>query len=134
MAKVVVAGDAVVVTSDFKFEDLETIAKYRPEALVLMGGEDNKEKVFVVSVNKRGVGDINKYGATFNSESHDEAKRATITFVVDWADGNDIKERVADAFGSAITNLNALEQTLPQILEEIAKEKEAIKESISIIQ
>ena len=40
MAKIVIAGDAVVVTSAMKLEDIKTIEKYRPKELVLKGGED----------------------------------------------------------------------------------------------
>ena len=43
MAKIVIAGDAVVVTSAMKLEDIKTIEKYRPKELVLKGGEDGKE-------------------------------------------------------------------------------------------
>ena len=132
-AKVVIAGDAVVVTSSMKLEDLLTIAKYRPDALVLRGGEDNKEKVFCISANKRGIGEINQYGATFGSESHDEAKLATITLGV-CAGEEDIKEVVADQLGSAIIKLRELEETLPAVLSEIAEEKAAVMSSISIAQ
>lgn len=134
MAKVVIAGDAVVVTSAMKLEDLMTIAKYRPKALVLKGGEDNKEKLFAVSANKKGVGEINKYGATFGSESHDDAKLATITFGLCNSGDGDIKEQVADVIGSAIINLSALEETLPAVLDEIAEEKAAVMDSISVAQ
>ena len=40
MAKIVIAGEAVVVTSAVKLEDYRKVAKYRPKALVLLGGED----------------------------------------------------------------------------------------------
>lgn len=48
MAKIVIAGDAVVVTSAMKLEDIKTIEKYRPKELVLKGGEDGKEPIFGV--------------------------------------------------------------------------------------
>ena len=57
MSKAIIAGEAVVVTSSMKLEDLETIAKYRPEALTLKGGEDGKEPIFAISITK-GAGDI----------------------------------------------------------------------------
>lgn len=133
MAKVVIAGDAVVITSSMKLEDLLTIAKYRPNALVLKGGEDNKETIFRISANKNGDGEINKYGATFGSESHDEEKLATITVFLNRADG-DVKEQVADALGSALINLGALEETLPAVLEEIAAEKATVMDSITVAQ
>lgn len=133
MAKVAIAGDAVVITSSMKREDLLTIAKYRPNALVLKGGEDNKETIFRISANKNGDGEINKYGATFGSESHDEEKLATITVFLNRADG-DVKEQVADALGSALINLGALEETLPAVLEEIAAEKATVMDSITVAQ
>ena len=53
MAKIMVAGDAVVVTSDMKLEDIKLVKKYRPEALTLFEGEgEEKEPVF-----KIGIGD-----------------------------------------------------------------------------
>ena len=131
MAKVVIAGDAVVITSSMKLEDLLTIAKYRPDALVLKGGEDNKEVIFRVAANKKGVGEINKYGATFGSESHDEAKLATITLGLCAGEG-DFKEQVADMIGSAIIKLSDLEETLPEVLEQIAGEKAAVMETITV--
>ncbi len=45
MAKVKTMGQAIVVVSEVKLEDIKKIQKYRPEALVLKGGEDNKEEI-----------------------------------------------------------------------------------------
>lgn len=132
MAKIVIAGDAVVVTSAMKLKDLRTIAKYRPDALVLKGGEDGKEPVFAVSVTDD-CGEINKYGASFCSESHDDTKLATITMQAGNA-GEDIREFVAEQIGSAIINLGKLEETLPAVLEEIEAEKAAVRNCITIAQ
>lgn len=133
-AKITIAGNAVVVTSALKLEDYRTIAKYRPDALILNGGEDGKTPIFAVAVTDRGNGEINKYGATFGSESHDEAKLATITMAADCVGNDDIKEFVADQIGSAVINLHKLEETLPAVLEEITAEKAAVMESISVAQ
>ena len=134
MAKITIAGDAVVVTSAMKLEDLRTISKYRPNALTLMGGEDGKEPVFAISVIKNGLaGEINKYGASFGSETHDDEKLATITMTACVAEG-DIREVVADHIGSAIINLTKLEETLPAVLDEIAAEKAAVMDSITVAQ
>lgn len=133
MANVKIVGDAVVITSAMKREDLLTIAKYRPEALTLKGGEDNKETIFRISVNTDGIGDINKYGATFGSESHDDEKLATITVGLACSDG-DVKEQVADALGSALINLGKLEETLPAVLGEITESRAGIMDSITIVQ
>ena len=133
MAKIHVAGRAVVITSAFKLEELKLIQKYRPNALNLMGGENGKEVIFTVAVDKED-GSINEYGAVFNSESYDAAKLATLTMMM----SNDVaadklNDYIADAVGGAIINLNKLEATLGAVLTEIAAEKQAVIDSISIV-
>lgn len=131
MAKICIAGKAVVVTSAMKLEDLKTIAKYRPGALVLKGGEDGKEPIFAVKATN-GNGRINQYGAEFGDETNDENKLATMTLLFE-ADG-DVKEVVADTVGAYVVNLNKLEATLPGVLEEIKAERSSILESITVAQ
>lgn len=134
MAKIIIAGDAVVVTSAFKLEDLKTIQKYRPKALTLMGGEEGKEPVFTVYPADSGEGSINEFGAVFASATRDEDKFATLTMVMPGVKADDIKEYVADKIGGALMNLNKLEATLESVIAEIAEEKAAVLESIDIAQ
>lgn len=135
MAKITIAGDAVVVTSSMKLEDLKTIAKYRPKALNLRGGEDGKELIYSIAVGRNGDdGEINKNGAVFTSATHDNQKLATITMYVGDVAEDNIKEVVADQIGAAIINLTKLEATLPDVISEIAAEKNAVLESISVAQ
>lgn len=133
MAKITIAGDAVVVTSALKLEDIKTIAKYRPKSLFLMGGDDGKEPIFGIGVTD-GCGNINEVGASFGRESHDEAKLAVITMCTGVGATGDIKEWVADRIGSAIINLNKLEEKLPAVLAEIAAEKAAVLSNITVAQ
>lgn len=133
MAKVTIAGNAVVVTSALKLEDLATIKKYRDKALTLMGGENNKEEIFTIDVGNGGCGEINAYGAYFCNATHDAEKKACITMCMEGATG-DIKEFVTDKLGAAIIHLNKLEQVLPGILEEISAEKATIMENITVAQ
>lgn len=134
MAKITIAGDAVVVTSAVKLEDYKKVAKYRPDALTLMGGEDGKEPVFRVAILPGGSGSIGKYGAEFASATHDEEKLASITMGFVGVDGRDIKETVADEIGAAVMSLNKLEDTIPGVLAEIDAEKAAIMENITVAQ
>lgn len=133
MAKITIAGDAVVITSSMKLEDLAKIKKYRPDALVLKGGEDGKEPIFCVSVSEGGSGSINKYGVEFTSETHDDAKLASVTMVGEGITG-DIREVVADNFGLPVLNLNKIEATLPAVLAEIDAEKASIMANITVAQ
>lgn len=135
MAKITIAGDAVVITSTMKLEDLKTIAKYRPKALTLRGGEDGKEPIFSIAVSTPDFpGEISKHGAVFSSATHDADKYATITLGFEGESDEDITDWVADQIGTSIMNLNKLEVTLPAVLEEIEAEKATIKDSISVIQ
>lgn len=131
MAKITIAGDAVVITSAMTLEDISTIKKYCPKALILMGGEDGKDQVFAINVGERG--DVNKYGVVFAKETRNDDKFATVTTTVNYT-GTNIKEYVADKFGVVIANLNRLEATLPAVLEEIANEKAEIMNNITIAQ
>ena len=132
MAKVTVAGQAVVITSGVKLEDIKTIAKYRPDALVLKGGKDDKEEIFRVGVTE-GNGSINQFGASFGQETRDANKLAIITTETDYK-GADIVEHVADEYGAALTNLNKLEATIPGVLEAIKAERDTIKGAITVAQ
>ena len=132
MAKIVIAGDAVVITSAMKLEDLRDVKKYRPTALVLKGGEDGNEPIFAINVTN-GNGDINQYGASFGAATRDDKQLATITLVAPGVEG-DIKEFVADKLGSALINLNKLEETLPGVVQSIAAEKAQVMSAISIAQ
>lgn len=131
MARITVAGESVVVTSAITLENYRMIAKYRPAKLVLKGGDDGKEPIFAVGVATNPRGSINKVGAEFGSEAHDGTGRATITFDLPQTDG-DVKEAVAEKVGAAIIYLNKLEETLPDVVNEIAAEKTAVLENISV--
>ena len=130
MAKITIAGDAVVVTSTLKLEDIKTIQKYRPKELVLKGGEDGKEEIFAISA-VSGNGTIGEFGASFGNESHDEAKLATITLCM-LNNVSDVKAWVADQIGGALINLNKLEEKLPAVLAEIKAEKEHVMSQIVV--
>lgn len=132
MAKVVIAGDAVVVTSSIKLEDLRDVKKYRRDALILKGGEDGKEPIFAIDV-VDGIGDINHNGVAFGSATRDGDGLATVTLVAPGVEG-DIKEFVADHLGSALINLCKLEETLPEVVQSIADEKARVMSSITVAQ
>lgn len=132
MAKITIAGDAVVVTSSMKLEDIKTIHKYRPEALVLKGGEDGKEELFRIGLS-HGAGSINKFGASFGAATNDDAKLAVMTLIITDR-GENVVTTVADTIGADVQKLNKLEATLPAVLEEIGAEKKQIVDNITVAQ
>lgn len=132
MSKVTIAGDAVVVASSLKLEDIKTIKKYRPNELVLKGGDDGKEPIFAIDVTT-GDGNINSVGASFDRETNDGEHLACVTLCMPGSvkDG-DVKAWVADTIGGALVNLNKLEEKLPSVLSAIAAEKQGVLASINI--
>jgi hypothetical protein len=129
--KYTVSGNALVITSGMKLADLATIKKYRPKALKLMGGENNKEEIFCIDVCEFGEGSINSIGACFCGATHNEEKLACITIMLEGVRG-DVKEYVADKYGEAFMHLSALEATLPAVLAEIETQKAGIMANITL--
>ena len=134
MAKITIVGDAVVITSTQKLEDIKLLEKYRPKALCLYetGENGKKEEVFKVG-STDGNGAISVYGASFGSTTHDDEKLATITMSLP-RDVSDAKQYVADAVGVSILNLNKVESQFAEALAEVVAEKAAVMENISIAQ
>lgn len=130
-ASILIAGESIVITSALKLDDYKTVAKYRPNALQLKGGDGGDEVVFAVGITTKPRGSINKVGAEFGSEAHDGTGRATITLDLPQTAG-DIKEAVAEYIGSAILDLNKLEAQLPAVIEEIDTERAVIMSNISV--
>ena len=130
MAKIKVFGQAAVITSTQKLEDLKTIAKYRPDALLLK--DEDGDPLFRIGVSANNAGNIDKYGAKFGGKTHDDEELATITIGI--PNGvEDVKEFVSETVGVWVLTLSKLEETLPAVLEEIAAEKAKIAESIEVL-
>ena len=125
MAKIVIAGDAVVVKSELKLEDIKTIEKYNAKALTLMGGDEGKEPIFAT-----GTGSINSVGASFGKADSDG--KAVITMVMQGVPTEKAKDWVADTLGAALMNLNTLEAKLPEVLAGISAQRATVMENISV--
>lgn len=129
-AKGVIAGNAFVVTSTAKLEDLKTIKKLRPKALELYEGTgSDKQLVFAVGLTEKSAGHLNENGATF-SPCTSKNGCATITYNFTGACDNMAAE-VEDKFGLALLRLNQIEKTFAAVLEDIKADSEAIKGMIS---
>lgn len=128
MSKIHVVGDAIVITSSMKLEDLRTIERFHPKALTLFN--EDKEPIFAIGTTT-GRGSVCECGMSFGSESRDENKLATITICGRGIVG-DPKEYIADTFGGAIANLNKLESKLPDVLTKIKAAKQAVMDGISV--
>lgn len=127
MAKVTIAGNSYVITSDVSMADLEAVKKYRPSALTLTDPE-TKETLFKVGV---GSSSMNDYGISFGGVSNSEDKLAAATLPIP-TDAEDAKEYVLDKAGLAIASLLKIEEGIADALEDIRAERDAIAANIKI--
>lgn len=140
MSKVKVTGNALVVTSSLKWEDLILVAAHRPDELNLYTDETKTNQIFAIKLLSPYMGTtgaISDCAVVFEGPSRDEGKKAIVSVLIDGAvacdcDDNDLKEYVAAYYGEALANLNKLENNLPSVIAEIKKEKEKIMEAIEI--
>ena len=128
MAKVTIAGNSFIVTSELTMEDLEAVRKYRPKALALTDPE-TKEELFKVGVGASSIGD---YGISFGGVSNDEEKLATATLPIP-AGTEDAKQYVLDKAGLALAQLNLVEVSIAAALDEIKDERDKIAGNITVI-
>lgn len=128
MSKVTITGSAIVVTSALKLEDLKKLMKYRPNALTLM--DESKNPVFAISVT-HGNGRIDEYGASFSDTVTDAEGFATITMLHN-GKADDVKATVADLMGPGVLQLNRLETSLTEVIEDVNAEREVMLNCIEI--
>lgn len=131
MAKIIIAGDAIVVKSDKKLEDIKTLEKYNPKALSLFAEEDGKKTEIFKVGSTTGNGSINQYGASFGSVAHDGSGLATITLPVP-ADVENVVDYASDLIGPAIVHLNQVEDGIALGLATVAAQKKQIAENIVV--
>lgn len=130
MANVKKFGESVVITSAAKLEDIRKIAKYRPEKLILMGGDDGKEPIFAVGLSGTRMGSINGCSVNFGGKNEEGFAQVTVNYC---GPEQDVKAHLADSIGPQLTMLGKLEETWPEVLAEIDADVNRIMGSIEIL-
>lgn len=130
MARIIIAGDAMVIESAHTLDTIKTLEKHNPKALTLLD-DDGKTVIFKVGTTS-GKGNINVYGASFGSASKNDEQKAIITMELP-ADTTDAKAYAEDFVGTAIIKLNAVEAQFEAALADVEAEKATIRESITVM-
>lgn len=125
--RVRIVGNAVIITSKIKFEDIKKLEKYNPDALALCTKDDNGDVVEVFRVATGKVGNINKYGATFATA--DKNGFATVTTLIP-EKIKDKREFVKDNFGPILFILKKFEEHVTETVEEFDKAYAALDDEI----
>ena len=131
MASVKKFGEAVVITSAAKLEDIRKLAKYRPEALTLRD-EETQEPLFCIGVTAKRAGSISAFGAEFGGADGNGFAQVTMAYAGPAGDDEAVKAAIADSIGKAVALLSKLEATLPAALEEVDAEVANILASIEV--
>lgn len=119
MAKVKMLGDAIVVVSTLKTEEIKMILKHDRDALCLRRNDGEGSKgtpVFGIDLARSGDGGISNNGIIFNST--DEEGFASLTFID--AAGKTRAAKLANVkenYATAIIRLNTLEQYVAHVVE-----------------
>lgn len=132
MSKIIVAGDAVVIKSTLKLEDIQLVQKARSKALTIFDEEDGKkilDSAFGICTTA-GRGSVTDSGICFNSASQEGLAQVTVPVP---AGEGELKERVAAAYGVAVMKLGKLESKLPEIISSIKADNAAMLGSIELM-
>lgn len=140
MAKIIIAGDAVVITSSKTLEEIKTLEKYNPKALILAEADidclgnpipGTFNEVFKVATSSD-KSSVSQHGVVFNGTSRGGEGFATATVVI--PEGvEDVNEYVMDTMGKAIIRLNVVEDSLSDAISEVVRDREAVKEHIVVL-
>lgn len=128
MAQIKIAGNMYFVESKYNKEELETVAKYRPNLLKLF--DEDKKPTFAVGYGN--TSSISPFGVTFSEETQAEKPVACLTMPLPCGAGK-AKDRVVEAVGVVILRLNEVENNIATALEEIEAEKAEVAETITIL-
>lgn len=134
MARIIVAGNSIIVESGYTLENLKKIERYSPESLELR--EDINNRVIFKVGTTNGIGTIGRYGANFGSESRTGSGKALITMEIPQSVPNneaDIQQYIEETVGVALLRLNAVERGLDDVLRGIEIKRAEILHSIETV-
>lgn len=133
MAKIKVAGKAIVIESEVLLKDWAALKKYAPKKLNLL--DEDKNVVFSVLIGKSGNGDVTEFrDGTLGVQFAPDAPNgfAAVTLTPEIPEGVEVEDFVADNYGKMVMLLNKVEAAVPAAVEEIDAEKAKILEAITI--
>ncbi len=111
MAKVIIAGNACVLFSDLKLDDIKELRQNHPEALSLKDGMG--QTILTVDLDQDSAGQATGNQVVFGPTASREGK-ATITLLID-PEEEDFVGMVRDKIGNSLMKLTELENKIAGI-------------------
>lgn len=129
MANIKILGNAAVLTSTLKAEDINKLARFKPEALKIINKE-TKNEIFAISFGYRP--NVTPYGVSFTDKTEDGYAQTTIALPPGFVDDKDKIEFVKNQYGYILLNLNKLEAQAQETLNVTAAEFASMEEAITL--
>lgn len=131
-ATAVANGEACVLKSAMKLDDIKLAKKYDKSALVLTEKVDGaKEEIFRVDIAAKGPGSASMYGVEF-APNADKDGYAQVTVMMP-ANHGDVSDWIEDNMGAAIKHLSTLEANFAAALENIAADRKTVRDAITVL-
>lgn len=128
-----VTGNALVITSSVKVEEIEKLKKAAPEALTLYKEENGKKNPdFIVGVEMSCPACVEEFAVVFDGKAYDTGFATATVGLPNFEGKEEAQNYVADHYGAALTKLRAWEQTVPAVLARVAAERSALLELIHV--
>ena len=127
MANVKIISNVAFIESGATLATLKSLAKHRPDALVLK--DKDKNELYKLTVGS-GEGSISKFGASFGSQADPEKAAAITVRIPD--DVKDAKAYIAENYGGALLKINKIEEQFAAASEEIKADLEKVNNSITV--
>lgn len=130
MTKVKVLGDAMVVTSGLRAEDIKKISKQQPASLKLYD-EETKDEVFAIGFAE--TASVTEHGVCFDGTNAEGNAIATIKLPA----GMDAEKKtkyITEKYGTVLGNLNFAEERISLKIEEFNTNMAEVANNIEIVE
>jgi len=124
--KIKISGDAFVLTSTIKEEEMALLKKNKPDALKITDEDGND--VFCVGYNT-GRPSISAFGITFGGTTRDENKNLTLTCLIP-AGTVSAKEYVADIVNGVKANVEKIEKKVATDYTKVSEARKKLLDEI----
>jgi len=129
MTEIKVCGNAMVVTSGLKLEEIKDLAKANPKSLKIID-EETKDEIFAIGVTAKPS--LTVSGACFTNKNNDGYAQMTLELPTELETNDAKKKYIVDNYTGIITNLNALEEAASQDVAVLNETKADLEENIEI--
>lgn len=128
MSKVKIVGNAVVITSDLKREEIERVKKYTKDGLKLKDEKGND--VFTIALGENSS--ISQFGITYGEQNAEGYAQATL-LLDESIEPDKRMDTVLDTHAITLTQLNTLETYIRSTATELESTIAGIADSIEVI-